>query len=99
MVLGTVKVTNTSSEIFLELCRFLSAGAVLAALHYEFRVSTTTMESWGSLVSILSEYRLDDRGSDPQQRQRIFPLASVYKPAQGPTQPPIQWVLGVLYQG
>jgi hypothetical protein len=68
MVLGAVKVT--SSEIFLELCRFLSAGAVLASLHYEFIVSTTTMGSWGSLVSILSEYRLDDRGSDPQQRQR-----------------------------
>jgi hypothetical protein len=33
---------------------------------------------------------------DPRQRQRIFPLVSVSSPALRPTQPPIQWVLGVL---
>jgi hypothetical protein len=31
---------------------------------------------------------------DPRQRQRIFPLASVSRPAMGPTQPPVQWVPG-----
>jgi hypothetical protein len=53
----------------------------------------------GSSVSIVSGYRLDDRAIDPRQRQRIFPLASVSKPAQGPTQPPVQWVPGVLSPG
>jgi hypothetical protein len=36
---------------------------------------------------------------DPRQRQRIFPLASVSRPALGPTQPPVQWVTGVLLPG
>jgi hypothetical protein len=29
----------------------------------------------------------------------IFPVASVSKPALGPTQPPVQWVPGVLSPG
>jgi hypothetical protein len=38
-------------------------------------------------------------GFDPWQGQRIFPLASVSRPALGPTQPSVQWVLGVLSPG
>jgi hypothetical protein len=38
-------------------------------------------------------------GFDPRQGQRIFPLASVSRPALGPTQPPVQWVPGVLSPG
>jgi hypothetical protein len=38
-------------------------------------------------------------GFDPQQRPRIFLLASASKPALGPTQPPVQWVPGVLSLG
>jgi hypothetical protein len=34
-------------------------------------------------------------GFDPRQRQRIFPIASVSRPALGLTQPPTQWVPGV----
>jgi hypothetical protein len=33
-------------------------------------------------------------GFDPRQRQKIFPLACVSRPALGPTQPPIQGVPG-----
>jgi hypothetical protein len=29
---------------------------------------------------------------DPRQRQMIFPLTSVSRPALGPTYPPVQWV-------
>jgi hypothetical protein len=46
-------------------------------------------------VSIVSGYGLDDRSSIPG-RQEIFPLTSVSRPALGPTQPPAQWVPGVL---
>jgi hypothetical protein len=36
---------------------------------------------------------------DPRQRQEIFPLASVSRPALGPTQPPVQWVSGCSFLG
>jgi hypothetical protein len=34
-----------------------------------------------------------------RKRQRIFPLTSVSRPALRPTQPPVQWVPGVLSPG
>jgi hypothetical protein len=49
--------------------------------------------------SIVSGYWLDDRGSIPGRGERIFPLASVSRPALGPTQHPVQWVPGVLSPG
>jgi hypothetical protein len=38
-------------------------------------------------------------GFNPQQRQRIFPVASVSRLAVGPTQSPVQWIPGVLSPG
>jgi hypothetical protein len=61
----------------------------------------TNMNEPGSSGSIVSDYGLDERRSrfDPRQGQRIFPLASVSRPALRPTQPPVQWVPGVLSPG
>jgi hypothetical protein len=57
-------------------------------------------------VSRVAHYRVwlwagrpGDRGSIPDRGERIFPLASVSRPALGPTQPPAQWVLGTFSRG
>jgi hypothetical protein len=57
-------------------------------------------------AGLLSQYsvwlragRPDDRGLNPGRGERIFPLASVSRPALGPTQPPVQWVPVVLFPG
>jgi hypothetical protein len=59
-------------------------------------------KSRGSSGGIVSDYGLDDRIGrsrfDPRQGQ-IFLLALASRPALGPTQPPIQWVPGVLSPG
>jgi hypothetical protein len=47
----------------------------------------------------MSTYGLDDRGSIPGRGERIFPVASVSRPALGLTQPPVQRVSGVLSPG
>jgi hypothetical protein len=54
-----------------------------------------------SSVSVVSGYGLDDgrRDSIPGRGEKIFPLASVSRPTLGPTQPPVQWVQGVLSSG
>jgi hypothetical protein len=46
----------------------------------------------GSSVSTVSDYGLGDWDSIPGRGKRFFPVASVSRPALGPTQPPVQWV-------
>jgi hypothetical protein len=57
--------------------------------------------SWSSSGSIVSDYGLDDQaiGIRSPEEEKDFPLASVSRPALSPTQPPLQWVPGVLSQG
>jgi hypothetical protein len=57
-------------------------------------------------VGYLSQYsvwlwagRPGERGSIPSRGERIFPIASLSRPALGPTQPPVQWVPVVLSPG
>jgi hypothetical protein len=66
-----------------------------------FSISNVKQVIRCSTVSIVSGYGWTTGRSrlDPRQRQRIFPLASVSRPAVGPTQPPVQWVPGVLSRG
>jgi hypothetical protein len=55
-----------------------------------------------SSVGIVSGYGLDDRAigvRSPAEAKLFFSLASVSRPALRPTQPPVQWVPGVLSPG
>jgi hypothetical protein len=56
----------------------------------------------GSSGSIASGYGLDHRAVEVRssaETKGFFSLASVSRPTLGPTQPPVQWVPGVLSQG
>jgi hypothetical protein len=70
-------------------------------LQSQFFPWSTLKNIQASSGSIVSDYGLDDRASGfyPRRGQRIFPLSSVSRPALGPTQPPVQWVPGVLSLG
>jgi hypothetical protein len=55
--------------------------------------------SWSSSVSIVSDYRLNDRVSVSSRGKMIFHLASLSRPNLRPIQHPLQWVPGVLFRG
>jgi hypothetical protein len=42
--------------------------------------------------TVVSDYRLDDRGSNLSRGKGLIPLISVSRPALRPMQPPVQWV-------
>jgi hypothetical protein len=54
------------------------------------------MEQGSSSGTVLG-YGLDDRGFESRKSSEFFTTA--YKPALGPTQPPIQWVPGAFSLG
>jgi hypothetical protein len=57
-------------------------------------LSSCMIREPGSSVSVVSDYGLDDRAIEIRSpaEAKDFPLASVSRPALGPTQPPVQWV-------
>jgi hypothetical protein len=56
--------------------------------------------SQDSVVGIATGYGLDDRGwSSSPSRGKNFLFSTASRPDLGPTQPPIQWVLGALSLG
>jgi hypothetical protein len=81
--------------------RIKSKSPAKASNHETILPSKICAMNRGSSGSIVSDYGLDDRAIDFDHRQTIsiFPLASVSRPVLGPTQPPVQWVQGVLSPG
>jgi hypothetical protein len=70
--------------------------------NWNFRVCSEFIYEPGSSVSIVSGYGLDDRAIGVRslaEEKGFFPLTSVSRPSLGPTQPPVQWVPGVLSPG
>jgi hypothetical protein len=55
--------------------------------------------SRGNSASLVSGYELEDRMIDVRSQEEAKGFSSVSRPALGPTQPPIQWVTGVLSSG
>jgi hypothetical protein len=54
--------------------------------------------NWDTSIGIVTSYGLDDQGSVPG-RGKIFLFSAASRPDVGPTQPPVQWVLGALSLG
>jgi hypothetical protein len=51
------------------------------------------------IVGIMTGYMLDDLRLESWQRQEIFLFSKTSGHAQGPIQPPIQWMQGILSPG
>jgi hypothetical protein len=71
---------------------FIPAFINICYIHLSSRVAQ-------SVQCLATDWMTRRSGFDPRQGQRIFPLSSMPKPALGPTQPPVQWVPGVLSPG
>jgi hypothetical protein len=62
-------------------------------------IALTLMELSAVIYCLTTGWTTGRSGLDSRRGQRIFHLSSVSGPALGPTQPPVQWVPGVLSPG
>jgi hypothetical protein len=96
-------VTNRVPTVSLQrnMVHYSSRNILLLTLIPYYIHSVYDVVSRGSSVSIVSGYGLDDWAIEVRfpTGERIFPLPSVSRPALRPTQPPLQWVSGVLSPG
>jgi hypothetical protein len=79
----------------------LSRVLVFVKFIHIYTLRCTVCVSRGSSVSIVSDCGLGDRTIEVRSpvEAKDFPLASVSRPALGPTQPPVQWIPAVLSPG
>jgi hypothetical protein len=68
-------------------------------MHFQRNAEAVSYSIRVSLVCRVSYYGLDGRGSIPDRGRGFFPLSFAFRPARRLTQPPVQWVSGVLFQG
>jgi hypothetical protein len=85
-------------------------GLVCSAQETPFAPTSSPKQSLQRLATILFfqlsllsyqhviKFGMDGQGSNPG-RSKICHFSAVYRPALGPTQPPIQWVPRAIYQG
>jgi hypothetical protein len=83
-------------RIIVEVRNVSFQGRHVDTIHSTLQRHSTSDQLFLFVVPVGSSQR---SGFDSRQGQRIFPLASVSRPALGPTQPPVQWVPGVLSPG
>jgi hypothetical protein len=94
---GPEKETFTNKVI--RVTCFVSASCLRQSLSSHFRPSMVTVRGQSSSVSIALGYGLNDRGFKSRHGLGIFLFDTVYTPALGHNQPPIQWVSGDLSLG
>jgi hypothetical protein len=73
------------------------SGDRLSWLKFSWFSSVPQRKCWDSTFK--SDWTTGRSRFDPRKGQEIFPLASVTRPALGSTQPPVQWVPGILFPG
>jgi hypothetical protein len=88
-----IKVWTLQKYLIQEMAQQCDVGNCLAnknLFYIRFKFSFTCCQDYLATGWTTGRSRFDLR-----QRQGIFPLASVSRPALRPTQPPVQWVPGV----
>jgi hypothetical protein len=95
--------TNTSVDAVWSTVSCWKCQTPLRLRHwYQYHTASTKQKRTVGYIfhTHISQNWMTGRSSfDPRQRQKIFPLSSVSGPALGPTQPPVQWIHGVLSPG